>query len=68
MVKPTPDPPVVNLPDDHPLFHFPADLAETSGTLLADRFERQRAPLDAGRCNEHPTSITPRHFWQLWRR
>ena len=40
MVKPTPDPPVVDLPSDNPLFHFPTDFSETDGRVLAERFKR----------------------------
>lgn len=49
MVKPTPDPPVVNLPPDHPLFHFPSDFSETDGNVLAERFRRQRALMEQAR-------------------
>lgn len=67
MVKPTPDPPVVNLPSDHPLLHFPANLIDTSDSLKAEGFGRQRARLEATRWNAHPACASPRRFWQFWR-
>ncbi|MBD8825729.1 hypothetical protein [Pseudomonas sp. CFBP 13602] len=67
MVKPTPDPPVVDLPSDHPLFHFPTDFSETDGRVLAERFKRQRALMEQARRNAQRESQPPRRFWQFWR-
>ncbi len=67
MVKPTRDPPVVDLPSDHPLFHFPTDFSETDGRVLAEPFERQRALMEQARRNAQRESQPPRRFWQFWR-
>jgi hypothetical protein len=67
MVKPTPDPPIVNLPSDHPLFHFSSDLSETDGDVLAERFRRQRALMEQARRNAQRESQPLRRFWQFWR-
>ncbi|MBD8482780.1 hypothetical protein [Pseudomonas coleopterorum] len=67
MVKPTPDPPVVGLPSDHPLFHFPTDFSETDGRVLVERFKRQRALMEQARRNAHRKSQPPRRFWKFWR-
>jgi hypothetical protein len=32
MVKPTPDPSVIDVPPDHPLFHFPSDFSDRNHT------------------------------------
>ena len=62
MVKPTPDPPVCNLPSDHPYFVFPTVQFESDGTVLAERFAHQRKLLQAERGDAEP----PRR-WQFWR-
>ncbi|MBD8592186.1 hypothetical protein IFT75_02060 [Pseudomonas sp. CFBP 8758] len=67
MVKPTPDSPVVDLPSDHPLFHFATDFSETDGRVLAERFQRQRALMEQARRNAQRESQPPRRFWQFWR-
>ena len=51
MVKPTPDPPIVPLPPDHPLLHYPGVFECVDGDTLAARFEQQRAEMAAARPN-----------------
>ncbi|WP_296246577.1 hypothetical protein [Pseudomonas sp. UBA4194] len=68
MVKPTPDPPIINLPPDPPLFHFPHDLSITDGTELAERFDRHRWEMAQARRNAQRWLAPPRRWWQCWRR
>jgi len=64
MVKPTPDPPTCNLPPDHPLFVFPITHFESDGKVLAERFARQRALIQAAQHGPQP----PAKWWQFWRK
>ena len=64
MVKPTPDPPIVPLPPDHPLFHYPGVFERVEGDTLAARFAQQRADLAAVRRNAQMPTPPPRHEWQ----
>ncbi len=41
MVKPTPDPPVVPLPPDQPLFHYPSVSEHVDGHTVATRHNAQ---------------------------
>jgi len=66
MVKPTPDPPVINLSTDHPLFHFPSDLSGKNGHALAEHFRCQRALMEQARRNAQCSSQPSRRFWQFW--
>lgn len=68
MVKPTPDPPVTKISTDHPLFHFPSDLSERDGNVLAERFKRQRALLEQARRTAQRQVQPRRRFWQFWLR
>jgi len=67
MVKPTPDPPICNLPPGHPLYTLPNGHLETDGVVLAERFVKQRALLEAERRNAQRAEPKPPHWWQFWR-
>jgi len=41
MVKPTPDPPIVPLPPDQPLFHYPGVSERVDGHTVAARRNAQ---------------------------
>lgn len=45
MVKPTPDPPIVQLPPDHSLFHYPGVFGRDDGDILAAHRNVQRPAL-----------------------
>ena len=67
MVKPTPDPPLCNLPHDHPLLVFPPVHFESDGKVLAERFARQRALIEAARRNAKAPPRKPPLWQQFWR-
>lgn len=68
MVKPTPNPPIVPLPPDHPLFHYPGAFERVDGDTLAARFAQQRVEMAAARRNVQMPAPLPRRWWQFWRR
>jgi hypothetical protein len=68
MVKPTPDPPIVPLPPDHPLFHYPGVFERVDGDTLAARFAQQRADLAAARRNAQMPTPPLQRWWPFWRR
>lgn len=67
MVKPTPKPITVNLPSDHPLFHYPHDYSIRDGNVLAERFAQQRKEMEKARRNAQLPPGTSRRWWQFWR-
>lgn len=68
MVKPTPDPPRINLPSDHPLLNFPSELTVVDGDVLAKRFAMQRALMKKAKRAEARRNGVLHWGWQALRR